>query len=157
MVWPVFVADDGGGFGDGQRFGPGQAVCLAGVSLRVGQSGRGYCSDVFGIDEGLCTVPGGHDDGSIDRLEERLAEVLHEPRRTQDGVAKLSAMQQVEFDASGSDLLRRVLHAVGAQERHVLDPRGLCFIEKCRDVLGEVEAHDGSHQVDATDALSAGA
>jgi len=28
------VADDGGGFGDGERFGPGQAVCLAGVSVR---------------------------------------------------------------------------------------------------------------------------
>jgi len=37
-------------------------------------------------------------------------------------VAKLSAMQQVEFDASGRDLVRRVFHAVGAEKRHVLDP-----------------------------------
>src|ERR1700731_2236816 len=51
------VADDGGGFGDGERFGPGQAVCLAGVSVRVGQCGRGYRGDVFGVNEGLRTVP----------------------------------------------------------------------------------------------------
>ena len=62
------VADDSGGFGDGERFGRGQALCLSGVSFRVGQSGRGYSGDVFGIDEGLSTVPGGHEDGSIDRL-----------------------------------------------------------------------------------------
>jgi hypothetical protein len=46
-----------------------------------------------------------------------------------------------------------VFHAVGAEEGHVLDSRGLCFIEKCRDVLGEIETHDGSHQVDATNAV----
>jgi hypothetical protein len=152
IVWPVSSLMMAAAR-DGERFGPGQTVGRAGVSLRVGQCGRRYRGDVFGVDEGLCTVPGGHEDGSIDRLKERLAEVLHEPRGTQDGVPNPLATEQVEFDASGSDLVRRVFHAVGAEEGHVLDSRGLCFIEKCRDVLGEIETHDGSHQVDATNAV----
>jgi hypothetical protein len=36
----------------------------------------------------------------------------------------------------------------------VLDPRGFCGIEKCRHVIGEVDPHDGSHQVDPTNAGS---
>src|SRR6202158_4170413 len=62
----------------------------------------------------------------------------------------MSTLQSVRLQP-GDNVWR--VRPEGAEERYVLDPRGFCCIEKCRHVIGEVDAHDGSHQVDPTNAV----
>ncbi len=68
-------------------------------------------------------------------------------------MAQPLAADHVELDGAGGDFLRRVLHAVRTQERHMLHPGGLCFVEERRDVLSEVETPDRGDQVDPVDGL----
>ncbi len=155
-VRPGDLADDRGRVGEGECLGTGERVLGTGVGIRVGQ-GRGRDGgDVLGVDEGLRTVAGRDHDGAVDRLEERLAEVLHEPRRSQDGVSETLAAKQVEFDTARRHVRRRRVDAVGAEVGDVADASGLGLVEEHRHLTGEIGAHERSEQVDPVDALERG-
>jgi hypothetical protein len=86
----------------------------------------------------------------------RLAEVLHEPRRSQDGVGETLPAKQVEFDTADGHLRRRRIDAIRAEVGDVPDASGLRPVEEHRHLAGEIGAHERSDQVDPVDALEGG-
>jgi hypothetical protein len=122
------------------------------MSLRVGQCRARGCGDDLRVDEGLGAVTSRNHDGAAGWLEEGLAEVLHEPRRSQDCVGKARPGEQVESDAAHGRLGWRRVDAVGAEISDVRDAGGLGLVEEHRHLVNEVRPHERSDEVDPLDA-----
>ena len=82
------VSDDVGGFAHRERVGAGRRVLGAGVVVGARECRGGDRGDVLGVDKRLGAVTSGHRDHAVDRLQERLAEILHEPGGTQNGMCE---------------------------------------------------------------------
>jgi hypothetical protein len=146
------VADDLGDVGHGQRLGAGWCVLGAGVGLGAHQRLGGDRGDVLGVDEGLSTAPGRHRDQAIGAREVLVAEVLHDPRGSHDGVREAGPALQVEFDRPHRELGRELLDAVGAQVRDMPDSGGPREVQEVRHLAGEIDPHHRRYEIDAVDA-----
>jgi len=76
--------DHVGGLAHRQPVWARRGVLGARVRAGVIERRRHDRRDVLDVDERLTTVAGRHGDRAVDRLQEGLAEVLHEPRGTHD-------------------------------------------------------------------------
>ena len=85
------------------------------MSFRVGESRSCDGRDVVRVDERFPATPGRHDNGIVDRHQEGLTEVLHEPGGPHDRVRQRGATHEIQFDRSERDVRRGELDSVGAQ------------------------------------------
>ena len=122
--------DDIGSLSHCQGFWTGRGVLGSYVALRVRERRRHDGCDVLGVDERLRAVAGRHDDGAVDRHQESLAEVLHEPGRPHDRVGQPGTAHEVQLDRPQGDLDRGKVHAIGAEEGDVPHARGLSEVEE---------------------------
>ena len=137
--------------------GAGRCVLGAGVGVGARECRGGDRGDVLGVDERLGAVTGGHRDHAVDGLQECLAEILHEPRGTQNGVRDCAAAHEIELDGPEGDLWRRLVDAEGAEVGDVTHAGGLREIQEARHLVGEVHSHDRRHEIDAVDVHEGGA
>jgi hypothetical protein len=86
-------------------------------------------------------VTGGHRDHAVDGLQECLAEILHEPGGTQNGVRDCAAADEIELDGPmGDPLGRDLVDAEGADVGDVTHAGGLREIQEARYLVGEVRS-----------------
>jgi hypothetical protein len=151
------VGDDVGGGAYGERLGAGRCVLGAGVGVGARECCGGDRGDVLGVDERLGAVTGGYRDHAVNGLQERLAEVLHEPRGTQNRVRDCPAADEIELDGPMGNLGRGLVDAEGAEVGDMANAGGLREIQEARYLVGEISSEDRRHQVDAVDVGQGGA